>query len=178
MAAFTRYTLTLDLLKSQLLHQSEYVRTEDTRIDVTSLIPVVARSAHSTLQDDDLILWYQPSPEFFAALPEDIRKNFDSIAKRERVRSSSLVQSGGLISEATITPTARPGVFTYRLDLANDRMPMMTLYDLTGRKLKVVLDHTVAPAGVSVRELDLSGFASGVYLLDTSTEGGSTTLAK
>jgi hypothetical protein len=49
---------------------------------------------------------------------------------------------------------------------------MMTLYNLTGRKLKAAHDHGMAPAGVSVREIDLSGFPRGVYLLDTSTERG------
>jgi hypothetical protein len=64
-------------------------------------------------------------------------------------------------------PSPHPitGTSLVRFSIEESAPVSLTLYDVQGRRVTTLLNHTVQPAGVGLYHLDSSRFASGVYFL-------------
>jgi hypothetical protein len=121
-------------------------------INLDKLIPIRVRNLKNPEHPNELIFWYEPTPELTSMLP------------RNRV-ASTLPQH--ITTSVFPNPTTGPATVHYELkDSPNARF---TVRNLLGQQ---VLDAGSTSEQSGDQRLDLSSLEAGVYLLVTTTESG------
>ena len=121
-------------------------------INLDHLIPIRVRNTKNAAHPNELIFWYEPTPEVTAAIPE---------------ASISTTQSKQLAISVYPNPTNGPAQIHYSLSGA--RKAYFSVRNLLGQK---VLDGGMTSGSSGDMKLDLSSLDAGVYLLVTTTDNG------
>ncbi|MDP4200425.1 MAG: T9SS type A sorting domain-containing protein [Bacteroidota bacterium] len=152
--------------------QYDALMVEETQkfASISELVPILIRELNTpdSVGARDLIFWYQPTPEFLAALPDSAR----AIAKIMIGQSSNAsVQSGqGVIEKVSAYPNPSKGNFTARFTLTTLRTLTLTMRNLLGQQ--VAPPVVVHAEGTSEQKLDFDSLGEGVYILDVTSDAG------
>ncbi len=162
------------------------------------LVPVYIRMVGTRPEQDaeradgDIFLWYYPTPEFVAALPDRYRKpllrELNAIADvqechlpttevcRQLTGEPSILgycsSSSGALTDATLYPNPAHGHASLRFTLAAERNVSVALHNLRGAHLRDLIRPILADRGVHTIELPLAETSNGIYLVVISTDHG------
>ena len=118
------------------------------------LIPIRVINNKNAEHPNELIFWYEPSPELTAALPAG-------------VNAVPTVQSKQLAISVYPNPTIGPATIHY--ELADAPRAYFSVRNLLGQE---VLNGGMTSSTTGDAPLDLSKLPAGVYLLVTTTDNG------
>jgi hypothetical protein len=164
-----------------------YFRLDDGLIEGTSI-----------RKGAEICLWYAPTKEFLAALPERYRSSLESEISTiaQVVRENGTVEqacdriagkpsylevcrvSSGAVHAATTSPNPAHGSTTVGFNLAEARRVSLTLHDMNGRYLRHLVHEEERPAGDHRVDADLSNVSQGAYLVAVRTERGEQAVAR
>jgi hypothetical protein len=164
-----------------------YLKLDDGPIDGTSL-----------RRGSEVSLWYVPTPQFIAALPERYRGSLERevSAITEVARDCGTVEqacdriagrpsylevcrvSSGAVNTATVAPNPAHERTTLSFRLAEPRRVAITLHDINGRYLRHLLYEEDRQAGEQSVEASLAGLSQGAYLVAVRTERGEQAVAR
>ncbi len=134
-----------------------------------SLIPILLKDVSTdSIGGTDLIFWYQPTPEFLAALPDSARAVAEAMIGG--TRNESVAEEHGAIEQAIAFPNPSRGQFTVKLSVNGERTLTFTLRNLLGQAAAPPI-RTQAD-GESDHTLDFGTVPEGVYLLDITSDQG------
>jgi hypothetical protein len=122
-------------------------------INLDHLIPIRVRNMKNAAHPNELIFWYEPTPEVTAAVPDE--------------SVSTTPQSKKLAISVYPNPTNGPA--TIHFDLAGAPKAYFSVRNLLGQK---VMDGGTTSGLSGDMKLDLSSLDAGVYLLVTTTDNG------
>ena len=165
----TADTMTFEQILEQLdrAEQTDLVRmTREASKNLSELIPVAVRTSrdNATPSSSDFILWYEPTEQFLAAMPHDVRARINSRIASANTNRSQLIQS---LTAAALTQD------TIRVDYSISKATTLGvgITDLTGRLLWHKEYAVTADNGTL--ELHLGWpIDAGIYLLTTTTSNG------
>lgn len=166
------------------------------KIDITKLIGIRIVSKQARSEGDEYLLWYDPTPEFIALLPERYRIGLErevEAAKKyatkceiptEEERKAvpgyfdSWRSCDGTLKITSIFPNPADVQATVRFTLQEARSITITVHNLNGERLAILEPTPVLPAGEHELPLDFTGRNIGVYLLALSTDKNETAIKR
>lgn len=169
---------------------------EQEKSDISKLIGIRIPCAKALAEGDEYLLWYEPTPEFIALLPERYRTGLErevAAAKKyatkceiptEEERKAipgyfdSWRSCDGVLKIASIFPNPADVKATVRFTLAEARSVTITVHNLNGDRLAILEPTPVLPAGEHELPLDFTGRNVGVYLLALSTDKNETAIKR
>jgi TonB family protein len=176
--------------------ESEVNQFEQEKSDISKLIGIRIPSKQARAEGDEYLLWYDPTPEFIALLPERYRTGLErevAAAKKyatkceiptEEERKAipgyfdSWRSCDGVLKIASIFPNPADVKATVRFTLAEARSVTITVHNLNGDRLAILEPTPVLPAGEHELPLDFTGRNVGVYLLALSTDKNETAIKR
>ncbi len=176
--------------------KQEELQFEQEKSDVSKLIGIRIPSNQARAEGDEYLLWYDPTPEFIALLPERYRTGLErevAAAKKyatkceiptEEERKAipgyfdSWRSCDGVLKIASIFPNPADVKATVRFTLAEARSITITVHGLNGDRLAILEPTPVLPAGEHELPLDFTGRNVGVYLLALSTDKNETAIKR
>jgi hypothetical protein len=199
-------TATADQLERELFNLHN-VNTPQAPVDVkqhdirrfplaSRLVPIYLRLGDAPIEGTtkrrgaDIYLWYLPTREFIAALPERyrnrIREELDALAHVESNRLNSeeacecltggptyldvcRSRSGAVVS-ASLYPNPAHQASTVSFRLMEARHVTVTLHDINGRYLSTLLGEQELNVGDHHAKLDLDKVSQGTYLVVVRTD--------
>lgn len=177
----------------EVQRHKEYLRS---KFDISKLIGIRIPSKQARAEGDEYLLWYDPTPEFIALLPERYRTGLErevAAAKKyatkceiptEEERKAipgyfdSWRSCDGVLKIASIFPNPADVKATVRFTLAEARSVTITVHNLNGDRLAILEPTPVLPAGEHELPLDFTGRNVGVYLLALSTDKNETAIKR
>ncbi len=123
-------------------------------INLNHLIPIRVINLKNAEHPNELIFWYEPTPELTAAMPA-------------AVNSNPVPQSKQLAISVYPNPTLGPATIHY--ELADAPKAYFSVRNLLGQE---VLNGGITSGTTGDAQLDLSQLPAGVYLLVTTTDNG------
>lgn len=149
-------------------------------------------------QGAEVCLWYAPTPEFIAALPERYRSALEGEVKaiEQIARVDGSVEqvcdkiagkpsylevcrmSSGAITGAVVNPNPASDQASLSFALKEDRIVSVTLHDLSGRYLRHMSQGEALTTGDHAQSLDLTQLNQGAYLVAVRTERGEQAVAR
>ncbi|MCC7439552.1 MAG: T9SS type A sorting domain-containing protein [Armatimonadetes bacterium] len=165
---------------------------------LSKLIPIYIRIGSSDIEGTnkkygaDIYLWYYPTPEFVAALPNRYRiplqQELDVITDVveckmpvgqvcERITGEKTFfdfcrKSSGSIAMVQAYPNPASNQVTCRYQLTNQRSVTITLHELSGKFLRELMAQQSVTAGIHEPELQLRDIPPGAYLIAVKTNTG------
>lgn len=165
---------------------------------LSKLIPIYIRLGSSIIEGTnkkygaDIYLWYYPTPEFVAALPNRYRiplqQELDVITDVveckmpvgqvcERITGEKTFfdfcrKSSGSIAMVQAYPNPASNQVTCRYQLTNQRSVTITLHELSGKFLRELMAQQNVTAGIHEPELQLRDIPPGAYLIAVKTNTG------
>lgn len=176
--------------------KQEELQFEQEKSDISKLIGIRIPSKLVRAEGDEYLLWYDPTPEFIALLPERYRIGLErevAAAKKyatkceiptEEERKAipgyfdSWRSCDGVLKIASIFPNPADVKATVRFTLAEARSVTITVHNLNGDRLAILEPTPVLPAGEHELPLDFTGRNVGVYLLALSTDKNETAIKR
>jgi len=176
--------------------KQEELQFEQEKSDISKLIGIRIPCAKALAEGDEYLLWYDPTPEFIALLPERYRTGLErevAAAKKyatlceiptEEERKAipgyfdSWRSCDGVLKIASIFPNPADVKATVRFTLAEARSVTITVHNLNGDRLAILEPTPVLPAGEHELPLDFTGRNVGVYLLALSTDKNETAIKR
>ncbi len=143
----------LDSMADNVIKLKSILSQMENSIELTKLIPIRIRNTKNPNHPNELIFWYEPSPELTAAIPE--------------ASISTTPQSKQLAISVYPNPTNGPA--TIHFELVDAPKAYFSVHNLLGQK---VLDGGMTSGTSGDMNLDLSQLPAGVYLLVTTTDNG------
>jgi hypothetical protein len=164
----------------------------------SKLIPIHVRMGNQLIpgttrqRGADIYLWYYPTHEFIAALPDRYRntlqEELEALAdvEADRMKSSEACQclpggptvlgicrlSSGAVTSASLFPNPAQGSTTLQFRLTQPRYVTITLNDLSGRYLRTLESGQELNMGDYPVALKLGEVQSGTYLVVVRTDRG------
>ena len=123
-------------------------------INLNGLVPIRVINTKNAAHPNELIFWYEPSPELTAAMPA-------------AVNPVPAVQSKQLAISVYPNPTMGPATVHY--ELSDAPRAYFSVRNLLGQE---VLNGGMTSSTTGDAPLDLSQLPAGVYLLITTTDNG------
>ncbi len=123
----------------------------------------------------DVYVWYEPTEELLAQLPEQHRKNIREIlspvvASVEGTgKEASASRSLNLES---VQPNPTQNSSTVRYSLQASRNVSLNLYSMSGSLVRAIIEDEETTAGHHETFIDLQGLQPGTYLLEIRTNNG------
>lgn len=185
-----------EIRKERIRVKEEETLFEQDKSDVSKLIGIRIPSKQARAEGDEYLLWYDPTPEFIALLPERYRTGLErevAAAKKyatkceiptEEERKAipgyfdSWRSCDGVLKIASIFPNPADVKATVRFTLAEARSVTITVHGLNGDRLAILEPTPVLPAGEHELPLDFTGRNVGVYLLALSTDKNETAIKR
>lgn len=176
--------------------KQEEMQFEQEKSDISKLIGIRIPSKQARAEGDEYLLWYDPTPEFIALLPERYRTGLErevAAAKKyatkceiptEEERKAipgyfdSWRSCDGVLKIASIFPNPADVKATVRFTLAEARSVTITVHNLNGDRLAILEPTPMLPAGEHELPLDFTGRNVGVYLLALSTDKNETAIKR
>lgn len=122
-------------------------------ITLDHLIPIRVRNTKNAAHPNELIFWYEPTPEVTAAIPEA------SVSMPSQSKQLAI----------SVYPNPTNGPANIHFDLAGAPKAHFSIRNLLGQE---VLDGGATSGSSADMKLDLSSLEAGVYLLVTTTDDG------
>jgi hypothetical protein len=144
----------LDSMADNVIKLKSMVSQMEASIDLIKLIPIRVRNLKNAAHPNELIFWYEPSPELTAVIPA-------------AVSPVPAVQSKQLAISVYPNPTYGPATIHY--ELSDAPRAYFSVRNLLGQE---VLNGGMTSATTGDANLDLSKLPAGVYLLITTTDNG------
>jgi hypothetical protein len=147
------------------------------RTDVDRLVAVRVQlvDANNTLfPSADVVLWYEPTPEFIDALPVSLRKGLlNELGSASSADYTLLHVQSAVISEGRIFPNpANQSTATVSFKLAKDGITSAVLYDALGNKVVDLWTSVHQSSGnVEMPLAHLDMYANGMYHVVIEVEG-------
>ncbi len=132
----------------------------DEQRDANHLIPVLIRNTKGG-KTNEVIMWYDPSPELTAILPEITQSS--SVAPKN---------PPGALKELTISPNPAGNSTTIHYTLSEERNVRFTLYTLVGERVLQITRSKHCAGGTGTEPVNLSSIRTGLYLLVATTDKG------
>jgi|GEM_PF-4586937 len=188
--------LSEEIREEQIRIKQEETQFEQEKSDVSKLIGIRIPCAKALAEGDEYLLWYDPTPEFIALLPERYRTGLErevAAAKKyatkceiptEEERKAipgyfdSWRSCDGVLKIASIFPNPADVKATVRFTLAEARSVTITVHNLNGDRLAILEPTPMLPAGEHELPLDFTGRNVGVYLLALSTDKNETAIKR
>ncbi len=132
----------------------------------------------------DIILWYDPTEEFIARLPERIqsylntrKRDFPSAPAQTLAQGDLFFDTwnvdNGAISELSVMPNpATDGRVELHFTLAEQRDISISLLDMFGRPAASPMEPTSLPPGNHSKTIQINGLPFGFYLLAIQSGNG------
>ncbi len=176
--------------------KQEELQFEQDKSDISKLIGIRIPSKQARAEGDEYLLWYEPTPEFIALLPERYRTGLErevAAAKKyatkceiptEEERKAipgyfdSWRSCDGVLKIASIFPNPADVKAAVRFTLAEARSVTITVHNLNGDRLAILEPTPVLPVGEHELPLDFTGRNVGVYLLALSTDKNETAIKR
>jgi hypothetical protein len=133
---------------------SEYNSFVEDPTEFDRLIPIRVINSKNAAHPNELIFWYEPTPELTAAMPA-------------AVSPVPAVQSKQLAISVYPNPTYAPATVHY--ELSDAPRAYFSVRNLLGQE---VLNGGMTSGAIGDANLDLSQLPAGVYLLITTTDNG------
>lgn len=164
--------------------------------DISKLIGIRVPSKKAHAEGDEYLLWYDPTPEFIALLPERYRVELGrevEAAKKYATKCEipteeekkavpgyfdSWRSCDGTLKITSIFPNPADVKATVRFTLQEARSITITVHNLNGERLAILDPTPVLPAGEHELPLDFTGRNIGVYLLALSTDKNETAIKR
>lgn len=153
---------------------------------ISTLIPILVRSGDTyTAQDKqkkrwrpDVILWYEPTPQFLEWLPElmgkEIGSEYEAIKHNQPAPACKYFDAcqnvKGKVSSYKIYPNPVESDLKIMFDLEEEREVSISLTDITGKAVKTLMGSTAHAAGAYEHTFHVSGIPEGIYLLLIETD--------
>lgn len=185
-----------ELEQATLRNKQEEEQFEQEKSDISKLIGIRIVSKQARSEGDEYLLWYDPTPEFIALLPERYRIGLErevEAAKKyatkceiptEEERKAvpgyfdSWRSCDGTLKITSIFPNPADVQATVRFTLQEARSITITVHNLNGERLAILEPTPVLPAGEHELPLDFTGRNIGVYLLALSTDKNETAIKR
>jgi hypothetical protein len=162
--------------------ESDRNNTENELMErISTLIPILVRSGDAyTAQDKqkkrwrpDVILWYEPTPQFLEWLPEllgkEIGTEYEAITRNQPASTckyfDACLNVKGRVKSYKVYPNPVVSDLKVVLDLEEAREVSISITDITGRVVKTLMSNITQQAGPREYALDVSGMPEGIYLL-------------
>jgi TonB family protein len=166
------------------------------KTDISKLIGIRVPSKQARSEGDEYLLWYDPTSEFIALLPERYRVELGrevEAAKKYATKCEipteeekkavpgyfdSWRSCDGTLKITSIFPNPADVKATVRFTLQEARSITITVHNLNGERLAILEPTPVLPAGEHELPLDFTGRNIGVYLLALSTDKNETAVKR
>ncbi|MFY7998430.1 MAG: TonB family protein [Candidatus Kapaibacteriota bacterium] len=176
--------------------KQEELQFEQEKSDVSKLIGIRIPCTKALAEGDEYLLWYDPTPEFIALLPERYRVELGrevEAAKKYATKCEipteeekkavpgyfdSWRSCDGTLKITSIFPNPADVKATVRFTLQEARSITITVHNLNGERLAILEPTPVLPAGEHELPLDFTGRNIGVYLLALSTDKNETAVKR
>lgn len=176
--------------------QQEERQFEQEKSDINKLIGIRIPSKTAVSKGDEYLLWYDPTPEFVALLPERYRTGLQrELAVAEKYATKCEIPTeeekkavpgyfdswrscDGILSITNIFPNPVNINATVRFRLQEARRITITVHNLNGERLAILDPTPLLSAGEHELPLDFTGRNIGVYLLALSTDKGETAIKR
>jgi len=162
---------------------------------INTLVPVLVRKAtdvtHNTEEnrdyDNGVIMWFEPTKEFFATLPNPyetvlpngmkIINGTSHLATNTQDKQSDAAK--GIISNTTVYPNpVRSTKTNIHYKLSEPRSVAFSIHDILGKKMVDCGSLAERPQGEYDFELNLGNIPAGIYLVVITTDKGEQTIQR
>jgi protein TonB len=166
------------------------------KTDVSKLIGIRVPSAIKHTDGDEYLLWYEPTPEFIALLPERYRLGLEKeLAVSEKYATKCEIPTeeerkavagyfdswrscDGVLKIANVFPNPASVQATVHFTLQEARSITITVHNLNGERLAILEPTPLLGIGDHELPLDFTGRNVGVYLLALTTDKGETAIKR
>ncbi len=147
----------------------EYVGSE--------LIPLRIQTRNVTLstaeEDYYYLYWFEPTPEFLAAIPARVRRAIEGGSGSPIAEEQTDALAAKVLASSSVHPNPATQDFaTVEYTLREKRRVAISVYDITGERLKNVAVSENRDSGVWQDNVSLEGIPNGYYLLAVTTDQG------
>jgi hypothetical protein len=128
-----------------------------------------------------LVLWYYPSDNFLQALPDryrdEIRREIGFITSGQKSGSTSCTyfeacKSTLSLNDLKVYPNPVSSTTTVEFNLPDEATGKISLVNISGNELKLLVSQTRFPQGSQIYHVDLSDVSPGIYLVSIITDKG------
>jgi hypothetical protein len=194
-----RLSLVADMVKHKFPKKDFQVEREEyeqEKSDISKLIGIRIPSTTARSEGDEYLLWYDPTPEFIALLPERYRVELGrEVAAAEKYATRCDIPTeaekkavagyfdswracDGVLKITSIYPNPADIQSTVRFRLAEARTITLTVHSLNGERLAILEPTPLLAAGEHELPLNFTGRNVGVYLLALTTDKGETAIMR
>ena len=149
--------------------------------NANTLVPVLVPLSKRWEQEEDLIFWFYPTAEFINSLPgkesRELKSEINYINKVESGAESSCLhfescRSTLNINDLKVFPNPASDAVIIEFNLDSPINGRISLIDVSGRELKILLPQRVFNAGFHSFNISLKGVNSGIYLMSILSDKG------
>ena len=138
------------------------------------LVPVKIPAPADLKRDDEheffYLFWYEPTGNFLAVLPPDIRS--DILQRLNRLRGVDAPPPAALARASVYPNPATSDVVTVDYTLSEERSVAVSVYDITGVRLRDIAVTEPRATGTYKDAVSFEGIPNGYYLLAVTTDKG------
>jgi hypothetical protein len=151
------------------------------------MVPVCVRPSNGgpdpAIKDYFYIFWFEPTPELLAAIPERVRKVLrkdDSFRRnmREEIHQQNTPWTNRNLEACVYPNPVTQDVATVHYSLPEASRVAVSLYDITGTRMRELSVCESRNEGNWENLLSLQGVPAGMYLLAVTTERGEQAVQK
>ena len=147
------------------------------RSRMQTFVPIIAKTID---QQFKIILWYEPTDSFFAALPkniaDEIKSEYTAIKANQPTPSCKyfeVCQSvKGMINEYSVYPNPTNNEINVLIDLAEERKLTISLTDISGKIVKNFVKDLHQLKGKKEYSFQIGEVSEGMYLLLIESDKG------
>ncbi|MCG9880263.1 MAG: T9SS type A sorting domain-containing protein [Bacteroidia bacterium] len=157
---------------------------------IPSLVPILVRSGDSNFVGEqsfyraDIIVWFEPTEELFAALPQrisaDLKKEYQDVFLNQKPSNKSCNYFEFCkniykeIENVNVFPNPSDADIKLEFRLKSEQKLDAALYTINGAFIKKISDKRNFESGLNTLSTTLTDMLPGVYLLVMQTESGET----
>ena len=172
----------------KLYQQEDSIAEQKIMSRISTMVPVLVRTGDTYSNDDklnkrwrpDVILWYEPTDSFFAALPkniaDEIKSEYTAIKANQPTPSCKYFEVcrsvKGMINEYSVFPNPTNNELNVLIDLAEERKLTISLTDISGKIVKNYSKDLVQSKGKKEYPFQIDDVSEGMYLLLIETDKG------
>lgn len=120
------------------------------------------------------LYWFEPTADFLAALPPDVRRSVERARGMEPSAEDAAMplQPIALVGTRMHPNPATSNLATVEYTLSESRRVALTVYDITGGRLRDVAVSDTRASGTWQENVSFEGIPNGYYLLAVTTDRG------
>lgn len=144
-------------------------------------IPILVKAkTNDTIEPFNLIMWYEPSEDFFNSLPiemsNQIKTEYNAISNNLPAPSCKYFEVcqnvSGKINSYLAYPNPAEQTINIEIDLAEERNLAFIVTDITGKIIKTLNPNLKQAKGIQTYTYQIGELSEGMYLLVITTDKG------